>query len=465
MKKTPIASRKKKEPKQAAEPAAPLAVEEVPIAVLVHPPYNPRKAVKRGTPLFNQIKASLESFGMLQPVVVNRRTMHIVGGNQRVTVMSTLGRLTAPTVYVDLDDQKERELNLALNKIGEENWHSNKLATLLMQLKDTSDLESLGFSAASITALIKAGRPQPKGDPDAPAPPPAAKPWVKPGDVFTLHFGDNSPRHRVMCGDSTSVADMRKLAGDDSADLIFTDPPYGVAYKGSGKNLVQKEIQGDMVAGEPLKAMLTLMFRAAASVATATAPIYTFYASRTHREFEDALNAAGFTARQQIIWVKQMALGRSDYHWSHEPCLYAAQATGRGPWRGARIETTVWKDVEPELARLTKTELLAYIEKAMEQSTAWKVARDNASEYIHPTQKPIALAKRAIANHLSLRDTVLDFCGGSGSTLIAAAESERRSFTMEKEPGFAQALIKRFANLYEGAIVSHNGKTIAPDTL
>lgn len=451
--------------KPKAEPSPPMVTEEVPISTLLHPPYNPRKAVKRGTPLFAQIKASLEKFGMIQPAVVNKRTMHIVGGNQRITVMGTLGRITAPVVFVDLDDNAERELNLALNKIGEDNWHANKLASLLMQLKDTSDLESLGFNAAAITALIKAGRPQTKGDPDAPAPPPPEKPWVKTGDIFTLHFGDSSPQHRVMCGDSTSATDMRTLAGDDTIDLIFTDPPYGVAYKGTGKNLARKDLQGDAVGGEPLKAMLTAMFRAAASVTTPTAPIYTFYASRTHREFEDALNAAGYTVRQQIIWTKQLALGRSDYHWSHEPCLYAAPAAGRGAWRGARIETTTWKDAQPEFARLSKQELLAWIEAAMEQSTTWAIQRDNAAEYIHPTQKPIALAKRAINNHLSLRETVLDFCGGSGSTLVAATEMERRSFTMEKEPAFAQALIKRWATLYENPVILRNGEPINPDTL
>lgn len=437
-----------------------MQTEEVLIAALIHPPYNPRKAVKRGGPLYNQIKASLERFGMIQPAVVNKRTMHIVGGNQRITVMGTLGRKTAPVVWVDLDDTAEQELNLALNKIGEDNWHAAKLAEMLAKLKDTSNLESLGFDAAAITAIIKAGRPQIKGDPDAAAPPPPPKPWVKTGDIFELHLGGTAPVHRLMCGDSTAPADMDRLTDGTQPDLIFTDPPYGVAYKGTGKKLARQDLEGDAFAGKALREMLTAMFRTAAAATKPTAPIYCFYASRTHREFEDSLNAAGFTTRQQIIWTKQMALGRSDYHWSHEPCLYASRPEGRGPWRGARIETTVWSEAEPEFARMTKQDLIAYIQQAMEQSTVWQIRRDNAAEYIHPTQKPIALAKRAINNHLGMNDSVLDFCGGSGSTLIAASEMERASFTMEMDPAFAQAIVQRFNRLYDGAIIMHNGKLL-----
>jgi hypothetical protein len=373
-----------------------MTLDTVKIADLVHPPYNPRIAVKRGSALFNQIKHSLQTFGTVQAPVVNRRNMHIVGGNQRTTVLASLGHKTVEVCFVDLDDQKERELNLALNKIGEANWHSNKLAELLASLKDNSDLESLGFGAEEITVLLKAGRAKAK-DPDGPAPEPKPDPWVKAGDIFTMQAPGSGTTHRLMCGDSRNPAHLRALTGDAAVNLIFTDPPYGVAYSGTGKNLARNDLQGDLVAGAPLVEMLTAMFRAARSVATATAPIYCFYASRTHREFEDSLNAAGFTVRQQIIWKKQMALGRSDYHWSHEPCFYAAQAEGRGQWRGDRREITTWEEAQPEFQRLTKAELVEWIEHAHKQSTVWEIKRDPTSKYIHPTQKPIALATRAIA--------------------------------------------------------------------
>lgn len=436
----------------------------VKLSTLVHPPYNPRKAVKRGSPLYNQIKHSLETFGTVQAPVVNRRNNHIVGGNQRVTVLTAMGKKETPVVFVDLDDKQERELNLALNKIGEDNWHANKLAALLTELKDVSDLESIGFDPAALVEILRKGRIQASKDPNAPAPTPPAKPWVKTGDLFELSLGGTSPVHRLLCGDSETTKDMRTLLGDDSAHLIFTDPPYGVAYdnakRGKPGRIERGTIQNDAEAGEPLRLMLTNMFKAAASVCTPTAPIYTFYASRTHREFEDALNAAGFIVRQQIMWKKHFALSRADYHWAHEPCLYAQQPAGRGTWRGERIETTIWREAEPKFAQLSKAELIAWIEQAHDQSTVWDTARDPNKEYIHPTQKPIALAQRAIKNHLGLREAVLDICGGSGSTMIAAAELERRSFTMEKDPAFAQAILKRFATVYEGAIITQNGKAI-----
>ncbi len=442
-----------------------MKTDTVKIATLIHPPYNPRKAVKRGSPLFEQIRNSIEKFGAVQPPVINRRNNHIVGGNQRITVMKALGIREVDVTFVTLDDNAERELNLALNKIGEDNWHQGKLAALLSQLKDTSDLEILGFDAPSLVEILKQGRAALKGRPDDPAPPPPIKPWVKPGDIFTLHIGGSAPLHRLMCGDSTEKADMRKLTDGTAPHLIFTDPPYGVAYQGTGKNLARKDLQGDLEAGAPLRKMLAAMFSAAMDVAAPTAPLYCFYASRTHREFEDALNMAGWTVRQQIIWTKQMALGRSDYHWAHEPCLYASQSAGRGTWRGDRIETTVWKEAQPNLAQMSKTDLLVWIEQAFHNATAWEVKRDSAASYIHPTQKPTALAARAIKNHLTLKEAVLDFCGGSGSTMIAASEAERPSFTMEKDPAFAQAILGRFHRLYDGATITQNGKTVPPAKL
>lgn len=422
--------------------------------------YNPRRAIKKGSKLWKDLEASIEEFGFVQPVIWNQRSGRIVGGHQRITVLQARGVTEVETVIVDLDDTAEKKLNILLNRVGEGNWHPEKLRDVLGELKSTVDLESLGFTALDLASIMRKSGSKKRVDPDREIPV-GTMARTKRGDLYELISTDGVPIHRVLCGDSESVEEMQTLVDGRPPRLVFTDPPYGVSYVSKGKKgkMARRDLQNDELRDKVLTDFLTRLFLAAAAVSDPEAAIYTFYASRTHIAFEEALVAAGWEVRQQLIWQKQMALGRSDYHWAHEPCLYGGRKGKKPKWFGARTETTVL-DTSTAWEKLDKKELIALLVGLRDASTVWDVKRDNPAEYIHPTQKPIALASRAILNSTGAADTVLDICGGSGSTLIAAEETGRSSYTMEKDPLFVDAIVTRYATVYDTVAIRLNGQDL-----
>lgn len=212
-------------------------------------------------------------------------------------------------------------------------------------------------------------------------------------------------------------------------------------YKGEGKN-TSNTILNDHMSEDDFRTFLTNAFRVMAEVSTPNAPAYVCYASKTHREFEDALNANGFIVRNQIIWVKAVAsMGWGDYRWKHEPILYCARKGASAEFFGDRSQYTEWKE------ELSDLELLTRMKKFLEKddnggSTVWRLKRD--SKYDHPTQKPLALIKIALRNSSKRGSVVLDSFGGSGSTLIACEDYQRRCYTMELDPKYVDVIVKRW---------------------
>ena len=263
---------------------------------------------------------------------------------------------------------------------------------------------------------------------------------VLPGDIYML--GD----HRLMCGDSTKPEDVEKLMTGDIADMVFTDPPYGVSYVGTN-NPNGKEwqmIANDDLRGDSLFQFLTHAFKNLADNLKSDGAFYVWFASSNHIEFETALKMAGLRVKQELIWDKGMVLGHSDYHWAYEPCLYGTHKNKNCTWYGDRTQKTFLAMNRTEIRDLKKEELVDILLRLHEGRSCWRIDRDNTTEYIHPTQKPIALPGRGIKNSSCAGQIVLDLFGGSGSTMMACEQLGRKARIMEFDTKYCDKIIARW---------------------
>jgi DNA modification methylase len=403
-----------------------LKVEQVAIERLVPADYNPRHWPDAARA---QLTASLDEFGFMQPIVANsnpERMGIVIGGNFKLSIAKTKGLKTLPVVWVNLTLEKEKALNLRLNK------NQGEFDDALLAQFDPALLAGVGFSSKELDKIFGDGDDD---DFDADKEAAAIVPTSKQGDVYELG------RHRLMCGDATKLADVETLRGGALVDMVFTDPPYNVNYSGRGAN-TSSTIKNDNMTEEAFRALLNGAFKNYAASLKSDGGMYVCYASRTHREFEDALNAAGFEVRQQIIWVKKVAsMGWGDYRWKHEPILYCHRVGSKLNFYGDRKQYTEWTE-EPTDAELLKALRAQVTKDEAGASTVWRLHRE--SKYDHPTQKPVKLVSIAIRNSSKRDDIVLDLFGGSGSTLVAAEQLNRRAFTMELDPKYVDVIIKRW---------------------
>lgn len=407
-----------------------LTIQQVPIEELKPCEYNPRKwseAQRR------HLTESMEEFGVLQPIIANsapERNGVVIGGNFKLDIAKQKGLKTVPVVWIALSLEKEKALNLRLNK------NQGEFDDELLAEFDPALLAEVGFEGKEIDKIFNEDAEDDfDGDKEAAA---IVEPQSKHGEIYQLG------RHRLMCGDSSKAEDVDALRGGVLADMVFTDPPYNVAYKGAGAN-TSTTIKNDDMSEAEFRSMLTAWFLQYKRSTKKDAALYCCYASRTHREFEDALNANGFEVRNQIIWVKKVASwGFGDYRWKHEPILYCHQKGSPLPFYGDRKQYTEWSE-EPNDAELLKA-VRAQVKKDEEGgSTVWRLGRE--MKYDHPTQKPLKLVSIAIRNSSKRDDVVLDLFGGSGSTLIAAHELARTCYTMELDPRYVDVIIKRYEKL------------------
>lgn len=416
------------------------------------------------------VVSSIRQFGFRVPIVLDAKSV-IICGHTRFKAAQVLGLKTVPVhVAADLKPAQVKALRLADNKTGElSDWDAALLKLEMLDLQGLNvDLASLGFSTIEIENLFD----KPAGVPEDQLPDAPKKAITRRGDLITLG------RHRLLCGDSTSKPDVARLMAGGKADLVFTDPPYGVSYKSRASKTSHKAIEGDDKTNDHLLKMLVAMFQQAAHVTRDTAAWYVWHASSTREEFVHALKAAGLLERQYLIWVKaSIVLGHADYHWSHEPCFYASKQGHQPAFYGDRAQSTVWRAtlqiinesvttlgqglvirdgrgaelaLTPKLPKGKKVRsirldqpgasILIGTENA--QQTTWEVATDK--NVIHPTQKPVELARRAIQNSTMPGATVLDICGGSGSALIGSETEGRAARLMEIEPTHCDAITARW---------------------
>jgi len=382
-----------------------MQIEKLKVEQLIPADYNPRKDLKPGDPEYDKLKRSIEQFGYVEPLIWNKTTGRVVGGHQRLKVLIDLGITEVECVVVELPEDKEKALNIALNKISGE-WDKEKLALLIEDLQGADfDVSLTGFDPAELDDLfkdsIKDGIHDDDFDVDAELKEP---PITKLGDVWTLG------RHRLVCGDSTKADTFDLLMAGAKANLVITDPPYNVNYEGSAG-----KIKNDNMENDAFYNFLLAAFQNTEAVMADDASIYVFHADTEGLNFRRAFDDAGFYLSGCCIWKKQsLVLGRSPYQWQHEPVLYGWKKNGKHQWYTGRKETTIWEFDKP---------------------------KKNGD---HPTMKPIPLLAYPIMNS-SMRNTlVLDPFGGSGSTLIACEQTNRSCYTIELDEKFCDVIVKRY---------------------
>ena len=399
-----------------------MIIEKKNTADLLPADYNPRKDLKPGDAEYEKLKRSIKQFGYVEPVIWNQTTGRVVGGHQRLKVLMDMGMTEVDCVVVAMDEEKEKALNIALNKISGD-WDKDKLALLIADLQGADfDVSLTGFEPAEIDALFKDTLKDGVKDDDFDVGAELAQPTMtKPGDVWTLG------RHRLICGDSTKAETYDLLMGGTKANLVITDPPYNVNYEGSAG-----KIKNDNMADEAFYNFLLDAYTQMHSAMADDASIYVFHADTEGLNFRRAFADAGFYLSGCCIWKKQsLVLGRSPYQWQHEPCLYGWKKNGKHQWYTGRKETTIWEFDKP---------------------------KKNGD---HPTMKPIPLLVYPIMNSSMSNSVVLDPFGGSGSTLIACEQTDRICYTIELDEKFCDVIVKRYIEQVGGS----DGVTVQRDGL
>ncbi len=405
-----------------------MQIEKLQIRQIKKAEYNPRVELKSGDPAYEKLKNSIETFGFCEPLVFNRRTGHLVGGHQRLTVLKDLGYTEAEAVVVDLPLEQEKALNIGLNKI-QGDWDEHKLALLLDDLTKVPefDVGLTGFETEEISDLL---------DRALDADPPQTKeenfdvedaldrenpPVTQPGELIELGS------HRVLCGDSSKLSALRKIIGDNKVHLFFTDPPYNVDYYGGNRPKPDKarpkqsrqweKIYSDNLNQDEYAAWLGIVLRNASKFLAAGAPVYIWNGHRQFGPMHQLLQSIGIKVSCVITWAKEsFAIGFGDYNQQTEFCLYGwLENNSAHRWYGPTNE-----------------------------STLWQVHRDPTKQYQHPTQKPLELAERAMRNSSLRGQIVLDTFLGSGTTLMAAQRLSRKCFGLEIDPHYCDVIVRRW---------------------
>lgn len=421
---------------------------------LVAADYNPRKALTPEDSEYQKIKRSIEEFGYVDPIIINEDGT-IIGGHQRCTVLKDLGYEEVDVVVVSLDKQKEKALNIALNKITGE-WDELKLKDLLLDLDlGDYDITLTGFEQEDLAELVDNLAVEPEAmddDFDGEAVlEDIIEPKTKIGDVWKLG------RHRLMCGDSTSQEDVATLMRGELADLIITDPPYNVNYGDKADMLdtyLQKghrnnsRIKNDNMDNESFYSFMLQVYQSAYEFMRDGAAIYVFHAESTGHIFRQAFLDAGLKLAQCLIWEKNaFVLGRQDYQWRHEPCLYGWKEGAAHYFINDRTQDTVILEDDVDFEAMKKADLIAYIEdmhrKYKDQTSVIYENKPTRND-IHPTMKPVTLIGRLMSNSSKSGWNVLDLFGGSGSTLMAAEQLGRTAFLMELDEKFCDVIVKRW---------------------
>lgn len=345
---------------------------------------------------------SIKEFGFKVPIIIDKKNV-IVAGHTRYKAAQQLGLETVPCIIADdLTPKQIKAFRLADNKTAEKaEWETEFLSDELKELLDV-DMGAFGFE--DVLDDLEEELEAQEDDYEMELP---EDPRAKTGQIWQLG------KHRLMCGDSTKKTDVLQLVGGCKMDILITDPPYNVSYEGKTKDNLK--IQNDNLNSEDFRTFLRDAFKNADDVMREGAAFYIWYASSEAINFESACNDAGWKIRQNLIWEKNtFVLGRQDYQWNHEPCLYGWKDGAAHTWMSDRKQTTILKFNRP-------------------------IRND-----IHPTMKPIPLFNYQIKNSTRSGDKVLDLFGGSGTTIMACEQNGRTAYVMEYDPKYADAIIDRW---------------------
>lgn len=369
---------------------------------------NPRK----NDNAVDAVAESIKQCGYCSPIVIDEDNV-ILAGHTRLKALKKLKWKEVECVRkTGLTDEQKKKYRILDNKTNElAEWDFDLLE------EEIADLDFDGFdfgfdfnSGEDDAEIIEDEVPEVNEE---------IEPTVKLGDIWQLG------RHRLMCGDSTDAGTVALLMDGKQADLFLTDPPYNVAYEGKTKDALT--IENDKMESDKFREFLTSAFTAAVSVLKEGGGFYIWFASREHCNFETALNDSGLEVRQELIWKKNsMVLGRQDYQWKHEPCLYGWKDGASHNWYSDRCQTTILEFDKPTRSA------------------------------DHPTMKPVELFAYQIKNSTKKGETVLDLFGGSGTTIIACEQTGRTAYCMELDERYCDVIIKRYENLTGDTAVKIN---------
>ena len=374
-----------------------------------------------------KLRSSLREFGFVNPVIIDK-AYNVLAGHGRIEAAKEEGIAEVPCVYADhLTEAQKKAYILADNRMAlDAGWDEELLSVEMQELQELGfDLSMTGFDEKELTDLlgVDADGEAKEDDFDLSAALEKAA-FVQRGDIWTVG------RHKLMCGDATSAEDVSALMGDTKANLILTDPPYGVSFK-SASGLT---IQNDSMKNEEFYTFLLASFQNMVTHLEKGGSAYVFHADTEGLNFRKAFIDAGFHLAGCCIWVKDsLVLGRSDYQWQHEPVLYGFMQNEKHHWYSDRKQTTIWHFDKP---------------------------KRNAN---HPTSKPLDLLGYPIGNSTQENGVVMDTFGGSGSTLMACEQMNRICCMMELDEKYASVILRRYVEDTgdsEGVYVIRNGQQI-----
>jgi DNA modification methylase len=401
-----------------------LKIEQWPVEKLV--PYA-RNARTHSDGQVAQVAASIAQFGFVNPILVGPDKV-IIAGHARLLAARKLGMSEVPIIVLEhLSEAERRALVIADNRLAlNAGWDEEMLALEIGALREEDfSLDVLGFDDEELTRLLAAEDAAEGLTDEDSVPEVADTPVSQAADLWNL--GD----HKLLVGDATVAADVQRLMGPDAADCVFSDPPYNIDYQGYTKEHLT--IQNDQMGAEQFKRFLLDSFQCFRSAVKPDASLYICHSSSWQREFQDALEGAGFGVRCQIIWGKNtFAWGFGRYKFQHEPIFYCHVAGQKDSWYGNKSQSTLWEEKKPSANRL------------------------------HPTMKPVELVERALVNSSKTGDLILDLFGGSGSTLIGCERRGRKARLMEIDPKYADVIVRRYQE-YSGkpAVLDGDGRTYA----
>ena len=355
-----------------------------------------------------KLRSSLREFGFINPVIIHR-DFNVIAGHGRIAAAKEEGITEVPCVFVDyLTEAQKKAYILADNRMAlDAGWDEELLRIEIESLQGADfDVSLTGFGEDEIADLFAGDGEKDVKDDDFDMSAALEKAaFVERGDIWTVG------RHRLMCGDATSAEDVAALMDGKKANLIVTDPPYGVSFKSSGG----LTIQNDSMKGDEFYTFLYNSFSCMVEHLESGGAAYVFHADTEGLNFRKAFVDAGFHLAGVCIWVKNsLVLGRSDYQWQHEPVLYGFLKNGRHPWYSDRKQTTIWNYDKPKRNKN------------------------------HPTSKPLDLLGYPISNSSQENAIVLDTFGGSGSTLMACEQTNRICHMMELDEKYASVILRRY---------------------
>jgi len=403
---------------------------------------NPRKNEKA----IPYVMESIKQFGFKNPVILDKDNV-IVAGHTRIESAKRLGITEIPCIYADdLTDEQIKAFRLADNKVGEiAEWDIDLLDTELDDILNI-DMSDFGFDLdledEEEKEIIEDEVPEVPEEPKA-----------KLGDIYQLG------NHRLMCGDSTKEEDVAKLMNGELADLAVTDPPYNVNIGQGGGSICSMRIQNHRTDGATIKndnmddsefnVFLIKAFKNMYESLKDGGVFYVWHGQTKSDIFIQTLRKNQLEIREMLIWNKdRLVMGRQDYQWKHEGCVYGWKDGASHYFIDDRKQTTVFEDKKPDIKKMKKEELVKLLEEIYSDKTSTTIIneeRPSISEE-HPTMKPVKLIARQVKNSSRIEEKVLDLFGGSGTTLITCEQLNRKCYMMEYDPHYIDVIIQRWEN-------------------